>query len=55
MLMLLSMLALVIGLSPLSIYSRDWRANDLDILALVLATALFIYLVAALCKPEWFE
>lgn len=27
----------------------------MDILALVLAAILFAYLVAALCKPEWFE
>lgn len=27
----------------------------MDILALILAAALFVYLLAALCKPEWFE
>jgi len=27
----------------------------MDTLALVIAAALFVYLLAALCKPEWFE
>jgi len=27
----------------------------MDGLALTLAAALFVYLLAALCKPEWFE
>jgi K+-transporting ATPase KdpF subunit len=27
----------------------------MDILALIVAAALFVYLLAALCKPEWFE
>jgi K+-transporting ATPase KdpF subunit len=28
---------------------------SMDILALILAAALFAYLLAALCKPEWFQ
>ncbi|WP_419714899.1 K(+)-transporting ATPase subunit F [Fundidesulfovibrio soli] len=27
----------------------------MDSLALTIAAALFVYLLAALCKPEWFE
>ncbi|WP_371865494.1 K(+)-transporting ATPase subunit F [Fundidesulfovibrio magnetotacticus] len=27
----------------------------MEILALILAAALFLYLLAALCKPEWFQ
>lgn len=27
----------------------------MDTLSLLLAAALFVYLLAALCKPEWFE
>ncbi|WP_423747965.1 K(+)-transporting ATPase subunit F [Fundidesulfovibrio agrisoli] len=27
----------------------------MDTLALTIAAALFVYLLAALCKPEWFE
>ncbi|MFP5223405.1 MAG: potassium-transporting ATPase subunit F [Acidobacteriota bacterium] len=27
----------------------------MDSLALILAAVLFVYLLAALCKPEWFE
>jgi len=27
----------------------------MDILALIISAALFVYLLAALCKPEWFE
>lgn len=27
----------------------------MDSLALTLAAVLFVYLLAALCKPEWFE
>mgnify|MGYP001081379716 CR=1 FL=1 len=27
----------------------------MDALALTITAALFVYLLAALCKPEWFE
>jgi len=26
-----------------------------DTLTLIISAALFVYLLAALCKPEWFE
>lgn len=28
---------------------------SMDMIALAVAAALFVYLLAALCKPEWFE
>lgn len=28
---------------------------SMDILALAVTIGLFVYLLAALCKPEWFE
>jgi len=28
---------------------------NMDIVVLAIAAVLFVYLLAALCKPEWFE